>query len=41
MDQPVVEYKGVAEYGPGTKDDFTSLSNRRNMNKNGTKDEMA
>ena len=41
MDQPVVESEGVAEDGTGNADDFTALSNRRNMNKNGTKDDMA
>ena len=41
VDQPVVESEGVAEDGTGNADDFTALSNRRNMNKNGTKDDMA
>ena len=40
MDQPGSEYEDVAEANSGTMDVFPDLTNRGNVNKNGTMDEM-
>ena len=41
VDRPAAESKDSAKYGTGNEEKFTNLSNRGNVNNNGTIDEIA